>query len=196
MSGWVPVPAAERFAEALSLVTLAHAPVVVGQRALAVGQSATPLLDAASRYPTFTELVSVGGAPAARDRRFRSVGSLKDLPEGWRADAIAVALMGNLDGTLVDVAERLSPSGVVVIACDRFAAGPQVRELAKRHWKLVTIFREFLPEPTVFILAGSRAITRTRAIPGWARHLSDQYLPNLFRLARDEYAYLYGRSAA
>jgi hypothetical protein len=193
---WTPIPPAERFAEALGLVALAHTPLGTNQRALAVGASASPLLEAAARYPTFTELVSVGGTPPAKDRRSRTVSSLKELPEGWRADVIAVALMGDLEQTLVELAPRTAPNGIVVVACDRFAAGPHVRDLARRHWKLVTIFREFLPDPSVFILAGSRQFSRTRAIPGWARHLSDQYLPNLFRLARDEYAYLYGHRSA
>lgn len=195
MSSWPAVPAAERFAEAISLVALAHAPITQNQRALAIGPSAFPLLEAAARYPTFTELGCLGGRPALKDRRVHQYLKPGDIPADWKADVVAVAHLGNQDQVMADAANLMSPGGVIVIACDRFQAGPVTKSLARQHWTTVTAFREFLPEPSVFILASGRPLTRTRPIPSWARHLSDAYLPNLFRLSKDEYQFLYGRAA-
>ena len=196
MTQWAPVPASERFAESISLVGLVHTPVITGQRALCIGPSAHPLLEAAARYPTFTELAALGTRSPLKDRRVTSYPRVADLPTDWKADVIAVAHMGNQDQVITDAAKLLSPNGVVVIACDRFQSAPTVKNLARQQWSTVSVFRDFLPEPSAFILASARPLTRTRPIPAWARHLSDAYLPNLFRLAKDEYAFLYQRGAA
>ena len=196
MTAWAPVPAAERFAEAISLVALAHTPVAPGQRALCIGPSAHPLLEAAARYPTFSDLAALGTRSHLKDRRVASYPRMVDLPADWKADVIAVAHMGSQEQVILDAAKLLSPNGVVVIACDRFQSAPTIKSLARQQWSTVSVYRDFLPEPAAFILASPRPLSRTRPIPAWARHLSDAYLPNLFRLAKDEYTFLYQRGAA
>jgi len=188
---WSPTSPVERFAEALAIVPLVHTPVSTGQHVLAIGAAASPLMEVAARYPSFTDMIGVGPALTFRDKRIRQIDTLTALPDSWKADVIAIAVTGLPEKEVVEAKARATSTSVVVVASDRFSSGAALRNLCRQHWASVVMYREYLPEPSVFALCSAQGLTRTRAVPGWAKHLSESYLPNLFRLAKDEYQFLY-----
>lgn len=188
---------ADVFGEAFGVVPVIHTPATA-QRALAIGAPAASLLQVAARYP-FTELVYLGDdapqairQPLRPDRRMRVISSTRELPADWRADVIAIAVPGLPDSVVAAARQLSGPETVVAIAVDRFGAGPIAKRLIERSWRTVIPYREWLPEPQLYLLASDQPLTRRRPVPGWTRRLSEGYLPALFRFPKDEYSALFG----
>jgi hypothetical protein len=185
--------ATDAFNELMGVVAISHvAPTAL--RAAAIGQpAAAAVLGTAARYP-FAELVTVGSdSPvlAKPDRRLRAISSPRDLPPDWKADVIGVAVPGLPDAALAAARAMSCSNTVVVVAVDRYDAGPAAKRLLDRHWRVVIPYHDYLPEPHLFLLASDSPISRKRPIPAWTRRLSEGYLPALFRFPKNEYGPLF-----
>jgi hypothetical protein len=180
--------------------------VTPGQRVLIVGRDAVPAAMSALRYPQTVEVVIVDetGALPLGDKRARQVARLEQIPPGWIADLVVVA-MPVLTDSLVQ-AVRLhhrADSGVAAFALARPAQIRQAKEILRKNWSTVQPYRENVPEAVElenrtawFLLAADHGFKRHRPIPPWAKRLSDKYVPALFTLARDEYTLAYGSGQA
>ena len=190
---------ADIFNEALAVVPIVHTPVEPNQRILVVGASALAAAVMALRYPTFVE-VGIVAPPSdvpiglRQDKRIRVYATLADVPRGWIASLIVVAVPNLLEEQVAVVKTHATPASVVCFALDRVAVGRQTKELLRRYWPSVAPYREHLPTSgaVLFMLAGSGRLERQRPVPGWTRRISDRYIPAMFTFAKDEYAALFG----
>lgn len=198
--------AGDAFIEALSIVPLIHLPVVPNQRVLLVGVDAAAAAPAVLRYPQTIEVVIVGAGdrPAVLgDKRVKYAPSIDALPKEWMADLIIVALPAITDAKVQLIrAHHRADSGAVVFAVARASQVRAAKDMIRRGWSTVQPYREMTPEvedPTArvawFLLAGDHGFKRHRAVPPWAKRMSDKYVPALFTLAKDEYALAYGGAA-
>lgn len=194
---WQPVPPLEIFAEALSVPVVIHTPVRP-TRVLIIGPYGVPAAKLALRYPSTAEVVLVSSDEISlRDKRFRRISSIKELPADWKADAAVVAVVGDPRPLLPLVKERLVPDGLVVVALDRFGRGRDTKDALRALWGQVLPYREYVPDPHLFLLAGDRRIGKPlRPIPPNLKRITDRYLQSLFTLGKDEYQFLYGDRAA
>ena len=189
------------FDESFAVPAILHTPVEA-QRVLAIGPAAVPLLNVARRYPSFRELVYLGeDAPAALrgpkpDSRVRSVTSTRDLPRDWVADVIGVAVQGMPESVLTAAKQLSGPQTVVVVAVDRYAAGPTVKRLVERLWGTVIPYRDHVPNEQLYLLASDMGMKRHRPMPGWTERLSEGYLTALFRFPKNDQAALFSPRAA
>lgn len=185
------------FAEALSLVPLVHLPVAPGQRVLVVGQDAAPAAMAALRYPQVVEVLVVAEQPSGLgDKRVRQVARMEQVPVGWMADLVVVA-MPVLTESLVQAVRQhhRADTGAVAFAMARPAQVRSGRALVRKFWTTVQPYREFVPDAKEadertawFLLGGDHGFKRHRPVPSWAVRLTDKYLPVLFTLSKEEYA--------
>ena len=182
--------------EAFAVVPLVHLPVVQGQRVLAIGPAAMSLATTALRYPTTAEVVTVG-IPGMQqlDPRVHAMSSLADLPAGWAADLVGVAVDNLTSSMIQDIRQRhLADVGVAVFAAPSPASVRPLKDALRSRWGTLQPFREWTGDatPSWFILAADHGLRRCRPVPGWTTRLSEKYLPALFTLSKDEYATAYG----
>lgn len=189
------------FDESLAVPAILHTPLAA-QRVLAIGAAAAPLLTVARRYPTFRELVFLGDdLPASArgtkpDSRIRSVAGARDLPREWVADLIGIAVPGLPDSALTTAKQLAGPQTVVVVAVDRYNAGPSAKRLMERQWSTVIPYRDHTPNEQLYLLASDVGMKRHRPMPGWTERLSEGYLTALFRFPKNDQAVLFAPRAA
>jgi len=194
LMGWERTPPLEAFAEALSVPAMLHTPLR-NIRVLVVGVFAIPLAKLALRYPSTREVVVVAepSAPLPRDRRLRRVSSIEDIEQGWRADVAALAVPGSPETLAREVKRMLTPDGLMVVAVDTFSRGRSAKDGLQQLLTHVVPYREYAPEPVLFLLASDRRIGRPlRPVPPGLSRITKGYLPALFCLGKDEYHLLYG----
>lgn len=186
------------FVEALSIVPIIHLPAGGGgQRVLIVGAAAMPAAMVALRYPQTVEVLVVDETPTGlNDKRVRQVARMEQVPAGWKADLAVVAVPVVTDSLAAAVRlHHKADTGVAAFALARPMQVRSTKAMLRGQWSTVQPYREFVPTAAEadnrtawFLLAGDHGFKRTRPIPPWARHLSENYVPVLFTLSKDEYA--------
>jgi len=194
---WQPTPPIEAWAEAFSVPPILHVSPTKPLRVLTQGQFSIPLAKFALRYPSTTEVRIIGSDIILKDRRVHSHLSLEELPKEFIADVIGVALPGDPSALLPVLKLRLAPDGIIILGVDRFARGRLVKDAMSRIWRQVLVYREHMPEPSLFLMASDRPFGSTlRPFPPNLKRLNPRYLKSLFELATDEARLLFGEKVA
>lgn len=188
-----PVPPIEAFAEALSVPPMLHVTPAKPINVLIFGQFALPLGRFALRYPNTVDVRLVSTDTALKDQRCQQHDRLDDLPSGWLADIVAIAVPGDPTALLPELKLKMKADGVIVVAIDQFAKGRKVKDAMQVLWKQTLPYREYAPDPALFLMASDRKFsTSLRPLPTNLKRLNTRYIQAIFTLAKDEYALLYG----
>lgn len=196
---FIPVPPIEIFAEALAVPPVLYVPPNKAKTVLTVGPYALPLAKLALRYPE-TEavlMVSIDESLVPNDKRVQTFPNIESLPNDTKADIAAIANRGDVPDLARKIKNYVASDGVVTVAVDLFKNGRAYKEVISKTWPFVLPYREFTPEPALFLLLSNRRINRPlRPFPARLKRLTPRYLNNLFTLSKDEYIFLFGTSTS
>lgn len=195
---WTPTAPLEVFAEALSVPAMIHTPVRE-TRVLTVGTYALPLAKLALRYPDTVEvcMADLHGAQTPRDKRVTALPSLDALPSQWAADVIGIAVPGDPKDVIKQVAPRLKPDGVLVVAMDVPSRAREIKDHLRETWSHVLPYREHAPDLVLFLIASDRVLGRPlRPIPPRLARINPRHLSSMFAFPSDEYRLLFGQESA
>ena len=181
----------EIFSEAISVVPWVHLPRGGTKKVITFGYDAAPAGEYALRHRETIEAVFVE-AQAPKDARARTATSEKDFILGWKADLACIAKPG-LNLALYKAVQMLVPTGLVCIALERFDMIVQARAMIRPLFREMMIYRENLPEPSLFILASNNRIERIRPVSSTSRRYTDRYVASLFTFAKDELQVILGQ---
>jgi len=82
---------------------------------------------------------------------------------------------------------------VLVVALDQFERGREAKSAMSRLWRQVIPYREWAPEPVLFLLASDRRFGPfKRPVPKNLQRVTEAWIPAMFTLAKDENFLLYG----
>lgn len=194
---WKPAPSIEAWAEAFSVPPILHASPAKPLRILTQGQFSLPLAKLALRYPNTAEVHIIGADITLKDRRVHNHPKLEELPQEFVADVIGVAVPGDPSALLPALKRHMAPEGIIVVGVDRFPRGRVVKDAMSQTWRQVLVYREHMPEPSLFLMASDRPFGATvRPFPPNLKRLNPRYLRSLFELATDEARLLFGKKVA
>jgi hypothetical protein len=163
-------------------------------RVLVVGNYALPVAKLALRYPGTIEVYAlVDKGLMLRDKRMHHINSLDDLPKGFKADVLAVAVPGDPTAMVTSLRPYASPSSTIVVSFDTMSRGKQVLDAIKPLWPHIVPYVAHVPESALFFLLSDRKIGQpVRPFPPKLKKLTPGYMNSLFILAKDERRLLYG----
>ena len=182
----------EIFSEAISVIPWLHLPREGTKRVLTIGYDAAPAGEYALRHRETTEAIFVGAA-APKDARAKTAATAEDFQLGWKADLVCVAKPG-LNPSLFSTLKMLVPTGLVCVALERFDMITQAKAMIRPLFREMVIYRENLPEPSLFILASNTRIQRIRPVSATSRRYTDRYVATLFTFAKDELQTILGQN--
>lgn len=199
MAGPAPLTPQDIWNEALAVVPMVHTPVQPSmQHALIIGSAAMPAAILALRYPGFADVVTWADTlptGLSTDKRVRQLTSLDDLAPNWMADFVAIAEPRLTDAMLQTVRQHTNATSVIVVAIPQPELTRPIMDVLRQSWRVVQPYREHTPSPAYFLLVGDKPFKKIRPVPGFARRISEQYIPSLFTFARDEFSTLYGAAS-
>jgi hypothetical protein len=170
---------ASRLVEACALLPMLHLSAAQKNTVACIGPQAEVLAADVLRWPDVQRVYLLEPPIMIRDRRV-NIGTPPP------ASCNLVICSPNEDP--VDVLVSIAPRGLINVCTTLLDRAPAMYAAMRIHFRNITPWREWLPEPLYGAMASPAGgkQTRQRHPPKAAKRISSQYLPCLFTFGKDE----------